>query len=263
LFINFFGCCCSKLPLVETENVMLHQKLFPIALPLLLTVPLASCGIKAPEPDTSDLHFTQMMSASSAGLKHVLNPNYRLCVDGAGATVQKQLEVKQALVEWIDAIRDMHPSVTNNVEISCQSPYHMHATVNQGNGTGLGGTFGVKLWSAKGRGEALHEFGHAFAGLGDTYVGGMAGRCQAGQPESIMCWGDFGQDKLYADDIQGIRAQFKRLIESGNLRGANPNADSDSDGVNDGADLCANTAPGAWVHTTADWNGCAPGQSKS
>ena len=63
----------------------------------------------------------------------------------------------------------------------------------------------------------LHEFGHAFGFL-DTYVG-SGGRCQSGQPDSVMCRASY--DELKDDDVQGVQRMFE-MLQQGLLGNEDP-----------------------------------------
>jgi len=169
----------------------------------------------------------------------------------------------EAMRQWLDAVRPLDPGVTSSVVLSCESPHGYVRVLNRGEYATPGS---VQVNSGTVLGTYLHEFGHAFACLGDTYVGGRAGNCMSGQPHSVMCDGLLRND-LSADDVAGAHAQFRALVrpsQSDAGGGGVANAgDADGDGVPDEADRCARTPAGSHVwrdQWNGQWRGCAAGE---
>ena len=124
-------------------------------------------------------------------------------------------------MKWFRALRLIDDNVTDLVVFSCDKPL-LNIQLEPGSGTSMGRCGYALLYSQRPYGTYLHEFGHAVAGLADTYSGGSAGNCISGQPQSIMCWGAYGPDdaagynRLFPDDVKGIQAQYRRIM--GNMQ---------------------------------------------
>lgn len=196
---------------------------------------------------------------SSACLIHKTNaPTIRMCVTGNGDLVRAKQLTEFSLLTWLDALRPIAPNATKSIVFTCTSPDGYLTIANNGEYSYAGNVF-VNSNSAKG--TYLHEFGHAFACLGDTYVGRTAGACQAGQPHSIMCDGLLRTD-LSSDDVTGVRVQYQAMVSGGGTGSTTP-GDADGDGVPDASDRCPNTPAGSHVwldQYNGYWKGCAGGQ---
>jgi hypothetical protein len=191
-----------------------------------------------------------------------LEPSIRMCVTGYNASHAQQ-QTKASLLQWLDAVRDLNPAVTSTIEFTCDNP-HGRLTVDNTGEYSYAGDVHVRSNSAPG--TYLHEFGHAFACLGDTYVSGTAGYCAYGQPHSIMCDGLLRND-LTADDIAGVRKQFLAMVGGSDGGGEQPKPkppvdanDTDGDGVPNKDDRCSKTPAGSHVWGPGQWHGCAAGE---
>ncbi len=208
-----------------------------------------------------------------------LKPAIKMCVTGYGDLTRARQLTEKSLMQWLDAVRDLHAGVATKVEFDCSEPDGRLVVDNSGEYAYAGE---IHLRSSSAAGTYLHEFGHAFACLGDTYVSGTAGHCAQGQPHSIMCDGLLRED-LSDDDIAGVRAQFLAMVgtdggggeepgpgsdpDTGNDPGdgggnkpvVNPN-DGDGDGVPNKEDRCTETPAGSHVWGPGQWYGCAAGE---
>jgi hypothetical protein len=192
-----------------------------------------------------------------------LQPVVTICVHGQGDLKRGRGLVAESMRQWLDAIRGIHPGVTEKVEFTCDDP-DGYVRIRGGSGRAFASPGKTTVYNKSKLGTYLHEFGHAFACLGDTYRNATAGKCQSGQPHSIMCDG-FLRTDLSADDIAGVREQFKRMVGLDGVDNTptpppvDPD-DLDADGVPNVDDLCAKTEYGAHVEGPGPRFGCAQGQ---
>lgn len=165
---------------------------------------------------TSQLHYIEGFSGSSScGFRRAMQPIsvcVRSQVDAASTDQQKQFTVA-ALREWLGALQQINSRVTDQVGFGCGGG-SLNLNVKAGEGTAMGRPGSIDVYADKELGTHLHEWGHAFACLSDTYEGGKAGQCKPGHQDSIMCWGEFGEDRLYEDDIVGVQRSFSRYFAS-------------------------------------------------
>lgn len=180
---------------------------------------LVACGapVEAPkENNQSQLHFIENWPDSAAcGFRKAMKP-INVCVSSqaSGADTEKQKQYTlRALTEWLGALRQVNGNVTDQVAFNCGAD-SLKLNVHAGNATATGGPGFINVYPTKQLGTHLHEWGHAFACLGDTYQGRQAGSCKPGHPESIMCWGEYGEDRLYDDDIKGVQKIFLQKFPS-------------------------------------------------
>jgi hypothetical protein len=243
---------------------------------------ISSCLNNNSEKDSaSSLHFLTMAGPQSCTIKSALKPQINICFRGSGVNQSIKTHTFNGVREYLNVLRPLNSEVTDNVVEDCSSP-DLTVNVSNGNGVSTGGMRRINTYANKGYATILHELGHAFACLGDTYVGRQAGYCKKGQPESIMCWGAFGKKELYPDDIEGIRRQFKKIHPvnqsgaqaSSNSQNQNQNQnqnqsqsqnsiqiqDHDQDGVADINDLCSKSPRGIKVWKSGSWIGCSEGQ---
>ena len=199
-----------------------------------------------------------------------LKPELTMCVTGSGDLDHARQVTAKSLMQWLDAVRDLHKGVATKVVFGCTNP-DGRLTVDNSGEYAYAGDIHLKTSSADG--TYLHEFGHAYACLGDTYVNGTAGACAAGQPHSVMCDGLL-RDDLSADDIAGVRAQFIKMVGTDGSGGDKPDSggdkpvsdpidpnDPDGDGVPTKDDRCTKTPVGSHVWGPGEWYGCAGGES--
>lgn len=190
-------------------------------------------------------------------------PSIKMCVQGNGDLTRARRLTEESLLQWLNALRPVTSNVTSTIEFTCNSP---DGYVTVSNSVQRAYAMGSNVWvgNTSEPGTYLHEFGHSFACLGDTYAS-YAGVCLPGQPRSIMCDGLL-RNTLAADDIAGVRAQyarhFGRSVPGASSTMSTPN-DADSDGIPNHLDRCPNTPPGSHVWNNeyqGYWRGCAPGQ---
>jgi hypothetical protein len=182
---------------------------------------VSSCD-RPGEDGSSSLDYLTMNS-SGCTLRYAREPEIRLCIQGnaaGGASLERAKDYsKRALLSWFRALRQIDDKVTNQVVFSCNKP-HLKVQLDQGNGTSMGRCGYTRIYSQRPYGTYLHEFGHAVAGLADTYSGGSAGNCVSGQPQSVMCWGAYGPkdgagyNHLFPDDVKGIQNIYRKIMGS-------------------------------------------------
>lgn len=133
----------------------------------------------------------------------------RICVTGSGDRTRAEEFVRQSLKLWTEPLTRFENAPRVDVQFDCNRP-DGHVVVSPGSGQEFwsGGT--VFVYDNSPFGTYLHEFGHAFACIGDTYVNGTAGYCMEGQPHSIMCDGLL-RDNLSEDDVTAVRYQYRAL----------------------------------------------------
>ena len=266
---------------------------------VLVVASIAACRTPSSAPDTSaepavganESPYVIWQRTSACMIHRALAPSIKVCLTGNGDLVRSRTLTEDALHKWLDAIRPLDSRVTSTVEFTCTLP-DGHLTVDNSGEYSYAGDVHINNGSAAG--TYLHEFGHAFTCLGDTYLNGTAGYCMAGQPHSVMCDGLLRND-LSSDDIDGARKQFLAMVGPGNGGGttggtdagtsdgatdsgtgstdsgtgstdSGTTGDSDGDGVRDTEDLCAATPAGSKVwHDEYEgrWKGCAGGQMPS
>ncbi len=205
--------------------------------------------------------YIQWQQSNACIIRRSLEPSIKLCVTGVGNLTRARTLSKASVEKWLDAIRPLNTNVTTVVEFDCTSP-HGRLIVDNSGEYAYAGEIHVRETSAPG--TYLHEFGHAFACLGDTYVNGTAAYCAAGQPHSIMCDGLLRND-LTSDDVAGAQAQFRVMVGTSTPPVATP-GDGDGDGVPDADDLCEKTPAGSHVwrdEFDGKWKGCAPGERRT
>lgn len=183
---------------------------------------LSSCNFKKNiSYDVSKLDYLTMSRTESCTIRYAREPEIRICIYGSAASGQSleraRYYSKKALLKWFRALRQIDDKVTDDVAFSCEKP-HLKIQLEPGSGTSMGRCGYTLIYSQRPYGTYLHEFGHAVAGLADTYSGGSAGNCISGQPQSIMCWGAYGPDdaagynRLFPDDVKGIQNQYRKIM---------------------------------------------------
>lgn len=205
----------------------------------LLCLVMLSTACSKPQVANSDGHsnldFISFNEERSSTLLAVRESEFRLCVRNQGykGDMEKQKQnAMVALLTWYRALRQIDPKVQNNIKQSCSNS-HMDVLVFSGGNRSSARGHQISVFADNGDGSILHEMGHAFAGLSDTYDtgAGLAGRCVPGQPQSVMCWGMYGNHDasghslLYKDDIDGIQANYTRVFRD--VAGAKPDTSID------------------------------------
>lgn len=221
---------------------------------------LVSCKTRTAE-EPSDVKFVPgAWNVNSCTISKALEPEIRVCVKRTAASTEMQKKIEGALMKWINPLRTKYEGVTQTIKMSCNAP-HLNVDLQNGYATCFASPGNITCGTSNQLGTWIHEFGHAFACLGDTYVGRTAGACQQGQPKSIMCYGML-LSELTKDDIDGLHHQFQRLaIQKTPI---DPTGDEDGDGVANNVDKCPFTAAGATIwkdQENGKWRGCATGQT--
>lgn len=170
----------------------------------------------------SNLDFISFGDNQLATLKAMRSSEFKLCVQNQGysGSMDKQREnALQGLLVWYRAVRQIDPAIKNNIKFDCNNA-DVEVNVTGGGDRSYAEGNVITLMAGNGDGSILHEYGHAFAGLADTYDTGtgQAGACVQGQPKSVMCWGMYGKHDnaghslLYDDDAKGIQSNYKAVF---------------------------------------------------
>lgn len=148
---------------------------------------------------------------------NVRKPEFKICLKGASTRPDfERLKSNVALgaVTWLKIYKMLDYSVTTKVVFSCESPA-LTVNILSGNGRSYARTSEYWLFSATPAAVAIHEAGHALAGLSDTYAGN-GGSCKSGQPPSAMCLAQYGErgdhtkfSTLYPDDVDGATRAYR------------------------------------------------------
>ena len=178
---------------------------------------LTNCTPLASNQSISVLHFINRFDPSSVSMVHAREPEFRICISGDTEDSNIEERSARAALTWLRAIRIVDDRVTDKVVFSCDASVHLTIEARIGGRTSLGSAKWVDSNVSNPYAELLHEMGHAVVGLGDTYAG-FAGQCQAGKPESNMCWGGYGPRRdpniysgLWEDDIEGTQERYLLL----------------------------------------------------
>ena len=227
---------------------------------------LAGCTAPSTEREATSTEspYIVWQRSEKCMIRQALKPSIKVCVTGSGDLDRVKTLTTESLLKWLDAIRPLNAAITSTVELTCTAPDGYLTVDNTGEYSYAGD---VHINSGSAPGTILHEFGHAFACLGDTYLGRTAGACASGQPHSIMCDGLLRYD-LSSDDIDGVRAQYVAMVGTGTGGGGGPvgptTTDTDGDGVLNTDDVCGHTPAGSHVwhdEYSGQWKGCAHGET--
>lgn len=182
---------------------------------------LIACGREHDAPSTLNYIAWPESSVRVLGIADAKKDVIKVCLSGSvnAADLEKaKLWAVRSVLAWQRTLVVLDKAVTAKVQLSCESPT-IRVTLIPGRGTSLANGRSISIYVGEGYGTWTHELGHAYAALGDTYWGGIAGSCQAGQPQSLMCWGAFGPrsdpkkwSTLWPDDIKGIQANYRKLV---------------------------------------------------
>ena len=185
---------------------------------------LYSCGQKL-ENSESELNF-KLSGAYTAGLVWKAHQEMiRVCYQDPTNSQRHMNDIADSIVAWLAAIEDVSDKPVSEeiqfvapnascdviVHIGDYSPAFTRMSRKPNVYLNHSGWFGSTS-------VILHEFGHAF-GLLDTYVG-SGGRCQEGQPSSVMCTAKYAD--LQSDDVRGVQAMY-RMVKTGKLKQAPEN----------------------------------------
>ncbi len=188
----------------------------------LLDLGVAIAGARK-DPFIKWTHRKMFMGVHSSGVK--------LCVAPHSRNLERATEIAKqnasfALRTWLGALKTNDATVNDRVIHTCSGADYtvdLHSTAsfsrslrrdlrafvfpNQSNHIQVhAGALSAGLF--------LHEFGHAFAGLGDTYVEGGQYNCKEGFPASIMCSHFLFGEKLLQADRMGLRDSYSSSYSS-------------------------------------------------
>lgn len=168
---------------------------------------------------------------SSCLFKIALSRPVKLCTINYGVSAQEaetiKTQVTKAFSIWTSALKTLDGSAHTTLELSAcaqnaqgqittAADQYIHMRPGSGIPTsGPGAPLTIYPWMPNLAGQALtlnmatvlHEFGHSFACLNDTYAGRQAGVCKPGQPNSVMC-DNFSFQALQTDDIAGLKYNY-------------------------------------------------------
>jgi hypothetical protein len=172
------------------------------------------CGRPAVETDGGASAPKYVLWGVSDGclVRKINKPTVTMCVTGQGDVERAKTMTRQAVLDWIEPLREPAESagsmqLATEVEFACAGQLDGTVNLQPGDGIATAGPGHVNIFDRSAYGTYLHEFGHAFACIGDTYMNGTAANCQPGQPHSIMCDGLLRND-LTDDDVTAVRKQF-------------------------------------------------------
>ena len=150
-----------------------------------------------------------------------LEKELRICLEGSmnsSDLARVRLWTQRAALTWLRVGKVIDNRVTGKVAFSCEKP-QMTLKLRQGSGTSFASPSVATIYLTRPYGTWTHEFGHALAGLSDTYSGRTAGVCVSGQPQSLMCWGAYGPranpdqwSSLWVDDVNGFQSNYRKLF---------------------------------------------------
>jgi hypothetical protein len=185
---------------------------------------MASCGPSKNQNEDSSLKWR--FFTNPLAFNGIHESEIRLCIlaqKSVGVSVAELARKNGilALSTWTNLVAKMSPWVTTKIVYSCKSP---HYNIKIYTTDSFARQFNRELRSfvsltetntifthtnaVNTSGLLLHEFGHAFAGLGDTYVNGGNFDCQAGQPPSLMCSHFRYGSRIMKDDLEGLRSGY-------------------------------------------------------
>ena len=186
-------------------------------------VGMASCG-QLPMPSVSSFIPWSSSMIRKSTIARSLEPELHICLEGS--MNPRDLErvktwSRRAALTWLRAIKLIDNRILGRIIFSCEKS-HLTIRLQQGGGTSYASPSVSTIYLTRPYGTWTHEFGHAFAGLSDTYAGSAAGSCRSGQPESLMCWGAYGPranpdawSTLWQDDIKGIHYAYAQVFGGG------------------------------------------------
>jgi len=181
------------------------EKFFPIRSVVLISF-LAMYAL----PSSAYILFSTG-AIKQCSLIHAKKSEFKICLRGAANRPNfERLKEYSAIsaYAWLKLYKKLDYGVTTKVAFSCESPA---LTVNILNGNGRSYATSGQAWiyEAVPANVHKHEYGHALAGLSDTYAGGAC-QCKSGQPQSLMCCAASGArgdhtkfSGFYDDDILG------------------------------------------------------------
>jgi hypothetical protein len=183
---------------------------------------LSSCGL----PDSlapaghGFISWSESMVRQSVIAKS-LEPELRVCLQGSmnSSDLERvKLWAQKATLTWLRVGKIIDERVAGSMTFSCEKP-HLTVRLRQGSGTSYASPSVTTIYLTRPYGTWTHEFGHALAGLSDTYSGRTAGVCVSGQPQSLMCWGAYGPrtnpaewSTLWGDDVAGFQSNYRKLF---------------------------------------------------
>ena len=181
---------------------------------------IASCGQPMSPVGASYISWSESMVRQSVIAK-ALEPELRICLEGSMNSedlARVKLWTQRSVLTWLRAAKLIDQRIPGDMAFSCEKS-HMSVRLRQGSGTSFASPSVANIYLTRPYGTWTHEFGHALAGLSDTYSGRTAGDCVSGQPESLMCWGAYGPrtdskqwSSLWGDDIAGMQANYRKIF---------------------------------------------------
>jgi len=183
-------------------------------------VVLSSCGQSLAPTGASFISWSDSMVRQSVIAK-ALEPELRVCLEGSMNSedlARVKLWTQRSVLTWLRAAKLIDQRIAGDMAFSCEKS-HMTVRLRQGSGTSFASPSVANIYLTRPYGTWTHEFGHALAGLSDTYSGRTAGDCVSGQPESLMCWGAYGPrtdikqwSSLWTDDVSGMQANYRKVF---------------------------------------------------
>ncbi|MCX6119085.1 MAG: hypothetical protein NT027_16230, partial [Proteobacteria bacterium] len=207
---------------------LIHKIYKLLVLSCVIILSMASCGPSKSQNENSSLKWR--FFTNPLAFNGIHESEIRLCVlaqKSVGLSVADSAKRNGilALSTWVKLVAKMSPWVNPKIVYSCKSPhynikiYSTDSFARQFNrelrsfvSLSETNTIFTHTNAVNTAGLLLHEFGHAFAGLGDTYVNGGNFDCQTGQPPSLMCSHFRFGSRIMSDDIEGLKSGYSLKV---------------------------------------------------
>lgn len=202
--------------MIVTTNLSSGEQMTKIGVIILF---LCCLSCRSRNENVSKDKFLILDSGKSKLLSAMTSPQIRVCLQSTSPEISAASwlpSAEQAVTAWIEPLRTITVAkLTTDIQIVIKDDCELDAfdhviKLHPGNtrsshAPGAGSSV-TSFYVGDKRGYAvlLHETGHA-VGLGDTYLD-SGGKCQPGQPPSVMCNCDFFA--LQRDDVIGARVLF-------------------------------------------------------
>ncbi len=201
------------------------------------------------EKEKDALDFLTFSSGYTGAISYLKSETFNICLSGTQNSNDQIFRnwIQSSMENWLEPIRLLSSEISSEVRIVDKdevSECHINFEVVTGQWgfTNLWEIPRIVVGPNVPYGVVFHEFGHAL-GLADTYENGTSGRCQPGQPQSLMC--NISFDQLQQDDVDGITYIFKRVFPNEQPpqdNGIEPDQEEDSDEDDESDDPSDNKA---------------------
>ena len=103
-----------------------------VSLCALLALTAMACASKD-TIEQQEADFRLWQQSKKCLVSKSLEPAIKMCVHGQGDLERGRKMVTESLRQWLDAVRSIHPGVTDKVEFTCESP-HGYVRIRSGSG---------------------------------------------------------------------------------------------------------------------------------